>query len=257
MLIVNIQREEWSWKIDSHSAGSRYLLYFTKTEIWPKSAFRKTVATGSDDILSQRIWRKGEKRRTRPLWNSLSKNVQRDPGEKGGTCYYCGKEGHLKWDCPQASKLPLAPCLVCKGPHQRRDCPLRHRPQGSDSQDNLDWRCPGVPTQAPILITSEEPWVLITVCWGPISRFCIGHLGNFLCVHLSSWSTFLPIHYHNVAVWMNHMLLFQSSFKLQLRLCTVFSRVSNHVWVFLIPSGEGYTEQGLSVCFHEYGNSTF
>ena len=24
------------------------------------------------------------------------KNTQRDPGEKGWTCYYCGKEGHLK-----------------------------------------------------------------------------------------------------------------------------------------------------------------
>jgi len=23
-------------------------------------------------------------------------NVQRDPGEKGWTCYYCGKEGPLK-----------------------------------------------------------------------------------------------------------------------------------------------------------------
>ena len=27
------------------------------------------------------------------------KNAQRDPGEKGWACYYCGKEGHLKWDC--------------------------------------------------------------------------------------------------------------------------------------------------------------
>ena len=24
------------------------------------------------------------------------KNAQRDPGEKGWTCYHCGKEGHLK-----------------------------------------------------------------------------------------------------------------------------------------------------------------
>ena len=66
------------------------------------------------------------------------KNAQRDPGEKGWACYYCGKEGHLKWDCPQASKLPPAPCLVCKGPHWRRDCPQRRRFQGLDSQDNQD-----------------------------------------------------------------------------------------------------------------------
>ena len=91
------------------------------------------------------------------------KNAQRGPGEKGWACYYCGKEEHLKRDCSQASKPPLAPCLVCKGPHWKRDCPQRHRSPGSDSQDNQDSRCPGVPTQAPILVTPEEPQVLITV----------------------------------------------------------------------------------------------
>ena len=43
------------------------------------------------------------------------KNAQWDPGEKGWACYSCGKEWHLKRDCPQASKLPPAPCPVCKG----------------------------------------------------------------------------------------------------------------------------------------------
>ena len=45
------------------------------------------------------------------------KNAQRDPGEKGWACYYCGKEGRLKRDCPQASNPPLAPGLVYKGPY--------------------------------------------------------------------------------------------------------------------------------------------
>ena len=66
------------------------------------------------------------------------KNAQRDPGEKKWACYYCEKEEHLKWDCPQASKPPPAPCPVYKGPHWRRDCPERFRFQGSDSQDNQD-----------------------------------------------------------------------------------------------------------------------
>ena len=66
------------------------------------------------------------------------KNAQRDPGEKGCACYCCGREGHLKRDCPQASKPPPAPCPVCKGPPWRRDCPQRRRSQGSDSQDHQD-----------------------------------------------------------------------------------------------------------------------
>ena len=42
----------------------------------------------------------------RTVLKQPEKNVQRDPGEKGWACYYCGKEGYLKRDCPQASKLP-------------------------------------------------------------------------------------------------------------------------------------------------------
>ena len=65
------------------------------------------------------------------------KNFQRNPVEKGWTFYFCRKEGHLKWDYPQASKPPSAPGPVCKGPHWRRDCPPRCRPLRSDSQGNL------------------------------------------------------------------------------------------------------------------------
>ena len=34
------------------------------------------------------------------------KSAQRDLGEKGWVCYYCEKEGHLKRDFSQTSKLP-------------------------------------------------------------------------------------------------------------------------------------------------------
>ena len=69
----------------------------------------------------------------RTVLKQPEKNAQRDPGEKGWACYYCGKKGHLKPDFPQASKPPPAPCWVCKGPHSRRGCPQRRRSQGSET----------------------------------------------------------------------------------------------------------------------------
>ena len=48
----------------------------------------------------------------RPALKQPEKNAQRDPGEKGWACYYCGKEGHLKGNGSQASMPPPAPCLV-------------------------------------------------------------------------------------------------------------------------------------------------
>ena len=74
----------------------------------------------------------------RTILKQPEKNTQRDPGEKRWACYYCGKEGHLKWNCLQASKPHRAPYPVCKGSHWKRDCPQRHRSPGSDSQDNQD-----------------------------------------------------------------------------------------------------------------------
>ena len=42
----------------------------------------------------------------RPALKQPEKNAKRDPGKKGWACYYCGNEGHIKQDCPQASKPP-------------------------------------------------------------------------------------------------------------------------------------------------------
>ena len=54
----------------------------------------------------------------RPALKQPEKNTQRDPGEKGWTCYYCGKEGHLKQNCLQASKPPPVPSAK---DHTRRE----------------------------------------------------------------------------------------------------------------------------------------
>ena len=56
---------------------------------------------------------------------------------------------------------------------------------------------------------------------------------------------------------MSQTLLCQSSFKLQLGLYAVFSRVSYCARLSLTPSGEGYTEQGPGLYFHEYGPALF
>ena len=52
------------------------------------------------------------------------KDSQKDPGEKGWACYYCGKEGHLKCDYPQASKAPRLHVWSAKD-HTGRETALR------------------------------------------------------------------------------------------------------------------------------------
>ena len=51
------------------------------------------------------------------------KNAQRGPGEKGWACYYCGKEGHLKQDFPQASKPPTVHVQSAKDHTGRETAP--------------------------------------------------------------------------------------------------------------------------------------
>ena len=183
------------------------------------------------------------------LWNSLRKKAQRYPSEKGWTCYYCGKEGYLKRDCSQVSKPPQLLCLVWKGPYWRRDCPLKCRPQGSDSQGNRDWRCPRVPTQASILIIPEEPWVVITVGAQSVD-FLLDTGGTFSVLTeapgpLSFWSTtVMGLSGWAKCYYFSHPLSFSWD-------SVLFSQVFNHARVSLIPSGEGYTEQRPALCFHK------
>ena len=101
------------------------------------------------------------------------KNAQRDPHEKGWACYYYGKEGHLKRNCPQASKPPPpTPYLPNPPPqlhvrsakdHTRREtAPRGIGFRGQTLKTNRTDGAGGVPT-VPVLITLEEPRVLITV----------------------------------------------------------------------------------------------
>ena len=113
-----------------------------------KSVFRYSVTTGS--VYYGREYEEKKERQKKmkekaeafamAMKNVLKhpeKNAQRDPGEKGWACYYCGKEGHLKRNCPQASKLPPAPCPVCKD-HTGRDTAPRAIGLRSQTQDNQD-----------------------------------------------------------------------------------------------------------------------
>ena len=186
--------------------------------------------------------------------NSLRKNVQRDSGEKGWSCYHCGKDGHLKRDCPQASKPPLAPFPVCKWPHWRRDCPLSHRSQELGSQGNQNWRYPGVPTQTPILITPEELWVLITV-EGQSVNFLLDTGATFSVLtedpgSLSSGSTIvMGLSGRAKCYCFSHPLSFNWD-------SVIFSH-KFHARFSLTLSGNGYTEQGPGLCFHKYGTCPF
>ena len=99
-------------------------------------SLEKTVTAASDGIYGREY--KEEKKRqkrtrqkteastmaVRPALKQPEQNARRDPGKKGWACYYCGKDRHLKQDCPQASKLPSAPCLVCKD-HTGEETALR------------------------------------------------------------------------------------------------------------------------------------
>ena len=114
---------------------------------------------------------------------------------------------------------------------------------------------PGVPTPAPVLITPEEPRVLITVG---------GQSVNFLLDTGATYSVLTeapgPLSSRSASVmglsgWAKR--LFQLFSILQLGFCAIFTRISYSARITLTPFGEGYTEQGPCLCFHEYGALPF
>ena len=98
------------------------------------------------------------------------------------------------------------------------------------------------------------PWGILDIdnCGEPIHWLPFGHWGNLLCASWSTWTTSSPIQFHDGTVWTSQTLLFQLSSKVQLGLCAIFTRVSDHARVSLTAFGERYTEQCLCFCLHKY-----
>ena len=169
------------------------------------------------------------------LWNSLRKNVQRNPGEKRWTCYYCGKEGHLKQDCPQASiSCPWIHVKSAKDYTGEETALWGVGPRGGISRQ-LGLKVPRGPHTSPYS-KAEELHVLITVegLSGP-RQFSFGHWGNFLLTKapglLSSWSTaIMRLSGQPKCYYFSHPLIWNWD-------SVLFSRVSNLARVSLTPSG--------------------
>ena len=155
-------------------------------------------------------------------------------------------------------RRPSCPWFHVQSPrgHPGQDGPQRHGFQGSDSQDNQDWICPQVPTQSPFLITPEEPWELITV-GGQFINFLLGTRATFSMLTeapgpLSSQSASIMGLSGQAKIYYFRFFLYVVSYSV-----IFFTRVSDCARISLTPFGEGYTEQGPCLCFHEYGGFPF
>ena len=167
----------------------------------------------------------------RPALKQLEEKCPEGPRWKGMSLLLLWKGGASQVGLPSGIQAALSSMYVCKGPHWRRDSFPRLRPQGLDSQGKWDWRCPGIPTQALILKTPEEPQVLITVAGQPVdflldtgATFC--SLKPLICFPLDH-------HYHNGAVRTRHKLLFQPSFNWD---CNWDSVLFCHEFLFVLES---------------------
>ena len=115
---------------------------------------------------------------------------------------------------------------------------------------------PGVPTQAPVLITPEEPRVLIIVG---------GQSVDFLLATGATYSVLTeapgPLSSRSASIMglSGRAKRYCFSYSLSCNWDSVlFScAVSDRARISLTPFGKGYTEQGPCFCFHEYGALPF
>ena len=199
----------------------------------------------------------------RTILKQPEKKAQRDQGEKVWTCYYCGKEGHLKQDWHRASKSPWLHVRSASSHTGGETAPKGVGPRGqtlktvrkkkrqsrlkvlwdpqTTSCPNYTWGTPGVNN-----------------CGDPIHWFPFGHLGNLLCACWIPWPTspqFTSVMGLSVRA-KRYYFSCPRSFNWD---SAVFTLVlfSDHAGVSLTPFEEGYTEQGPCFCFHEYGALPF
>ena len=79
---------------------------------------------------------------------------------KPGACFLCGKERHFKWECPKVQTPAPRPCPICQG----EGLPPKMKvpgvyPTGPGSR----LMGLGLSILAPVLITTQEPWVTLNV----------------------------------------------------------------------------------------------
>ena len=89
-----------------------------------------------------------------------------------GACFLCGKEGFFKWEWPRLS------CASYVGEITEEGLPLKMKvsvetPQAQDQ----DWW--DISIMAPVLITTQEPWVILNVGRQPID-FLLNMRATFL-----------------------------------------------------------------------------
>lgn len=132
--------------------------------------------------------------------------------------FLCGKEGRFKWECPKTQTTAPRLCPICWGDHLKRDCPWRWRSLGLTPQaQDQGWR--GISIMAPVLITTQEPWVTLNVGRQPID-FLLNTGATFQSSspilgpslmnlpHLYFWQAGYKISYTTFELWLGiHFLL--------------------------------------------------